>query len=472
MRIRLFALGWMFILLPGIAQATLFPTTDPARFEGYVSINGENATNASILVYVDGVLNKIVTSNTLSYYVATAEGADGSTISFKVNGVSVNENASNFTSFSVTHKNLTITCSAEGAACITGYSWSDSGCSGSLVCCSDNVCRSSCATAAAASSGGGGGGGSGTSSGSQSVIIATVTQGIPAIASFSDALLVITKIDLTLSKNASNVRITVTNLNAPPTGVASPEGVLFKYADITTQNIAGSDIEQVKIRFRVNVSWYISNNLDPSTTKLNRYSNGVWAALKTVQVSSNDAIYYYFEADSPGLSTFAITASLKGTAPTTPIPEQLFDITFDLDSAVVEKPDKISARVSFNNFGLVPTLVDLTYTIIDSSGTEVYSEKGSVTVETEQLLTKSFETSALEAGGYTLVLKTVYNTNVTDEFRQAFEITERITPASSGILESTWTYVIGVVIALVAFLFYTVYRNKSYPDEDIIELKP
>jgi hypothetical protein len=35
-----------------------------------------------------------------------------------------------------------------------------------------------------------------------------------------------------------------------------------------------------------------------------------------VQVSSNDSIYYYFEADSPGLSTFAITASPKGTAPT------------------------------------------------------------------------------------------------------------------------------------------------------------
>jgi len=163
--------------------------------------------------------------------------------------------------------------------------------------------------------GGGGGAGGGASSGSQSVIIATVTQGIPAIASFTDTLLYITKVNVTSSKSASNVKITVTNLNMSPIGIASPEGTLFKYADITTQNILSSDMEKVKIKFRVNISWYTANNLDPPTTKLNRYSNGVWSALRTVQVSSNDTTYYYFEADSPGLSTFAITASPKGTAP-------------------------------------------------------------------------------------------------------------------------------------------------------------
>jgi len=365
MKMHLFALGWMLVLLTGIAQATLFPTTDPARFEGYVFVNGENATNVSILVYVNGVLNKIVTSNAIAYYVATAEGADGSTVSFKVNGVSVNETTSNFTSFSVTHKNLTMTRSAEGAACTAGYSWSNSGCSGSLVCCSDNICRSSCAIAAAASSGGGGGG----------------------------------------------------------------------------------------------VCTY-DKKFDWGCGEWSACAGGIQA--RTCKEKNNCG------------STYGKPETLRTCqeTPASKIPKKLFDITFELDSAVVEKPDKVNARVSFDNFGLVPTRVDLTYTIIDASGAAVYSEKGSVTVETEQLLAKSFESSALEAGRYTLVLKTVYNTNVTDEFRQAFEITEKVVPASSGILESTWTYVIGVVIAFVAFLFYTIYRNKSYPDEDIIELKP
>ncbi len=167
------------------------------------------------------------------------------------------------------------------------------------------------------SAGGGGGGGAASNAtlGSQSVIIATVTQGIPAVATFSDALLYITAINITSSKSTSNVRLTVTNLNMSPIGIASPAGTLFKYAGITAQNIVSSDMEKVKIKFRVNVSWYTANNLDPPTTKLNRYSNGVWTALKTVQISGNSTTYYYFEADSPGLSTFAITASPKVTAP-------------------------------------------------------------------------------------------------------------------------------------------------------------
>ena len=366
MKMHLFALGWMLVLLTGIAQATLFPTTDPARFEGYVFVNGENATNASILVYVNGVLNKIVTSNAIAYYVATAEGADGSTVSFKVNGVSVNETASNFTSFSVTHKILTMTRSAEGAACTTGYNWSNSGCSGSLVCCSDNVCRASCAIAAAASSGGGGGG-------------------------------------------------------------------------VCTYN----------------------KTFDWGCGEWSKCTAGTQT--RTCKAKNNCGSTYGKPEE---------TRTCQET-PTTKIPEKLFDIKLELDSAVVEKPDKINARVSLDNFGRVPTLVDLTYVIIDSSGTEVYSEKGSVTVETEQLLTKAFESSALEAGKYTLVLKTVYNTNVTDEFRQAFEVKEKVVPSSFGILESKWVYAISAVAVIVVFIFvYNFYRNKSYPDEDLIELKP
>jgi len=101
---------------------------------------------------------------------------------------------------------------------------------------------------------------------------------------------------------------------------------------------------------------------------------------------------------------------------------QLFDISFSLDEIIIESSDDLIAVATFENFGTEPTSIDLTFIILDEPGNEVYKEEERITVETEEVLRKSFKGLDLPEGKYTLLLQTLYNVDVFDEFRQDFEI--------------------------------------------------
>lgn len=160
----------------------------------------------------------------------------------------------------------------------------------------------------------GGGGGASTSAGQQTITIASMQPGTPTTIGYSDQLLDVRSINLTANVYTTNVKLTVQNLVLAPQNVQAPTGTLYKYMEISVQNLASSQLEKAKIIFRVNKTWFTDNNLDLATTKLNRLVGSAWQTLKTTQTTS-DANYYYFEAETPGFSTFAITASAKGTAP-------------------------------------------------------------------------------------------------------------------------------------------------------------
>jgi len=102
--------------------------------------------------------------------------------------------------------------------------------------------------------------------------------------------------------------------------------------------------------------------------------------------------------------------------------KQLFDIKFELDRRTIEKAEDLTARVMFESFGSEPTPVNILFTFLDENGEEVYSEKNNAIVETEKILTKKFSYLNLDKGDYTLVLTTLYNVNVEDEFREKFSI--------------------------------------------------
>lgn len=104
------------------------------------------------------------------------------------------------------------------------------------------------------------------------------------------------------------------------------------------------------------------------------------------------------------------------------IPEQLFDINLELDRDKIRSIDELIARVIFVSFGKVPTPVDMTFDILDTSGAVIHSEKDMTTVETEKIFTKYFTGAALAAGTYTLRLTTLYNTNARDTFETPFSI--------------------------------------------------
>lgn len=137
----------------------------------------------------------------------------------------------------------------------------------------------------------------------------------------------------------------------------------------------------------------------------------------------------------------------------TTLPRQLFDISFELDDAVIVGAENLVARVMFTSFGTQATPVVLTFTI-EKAGGEIYSEKDHIIVETERVLTKKFERLTLSPGKYTLVLKTLYNVDVEDEFRKDFTVEKPL-----SWLTSVWFWT--PVLVILTLIIYVIYKKIS-----------
>jgi PGF-pre-PGF domain-containing protein len=89
-----------------------------------------------------------------------------------------------------------------------------------------------------------------------------------------------------------------------------PSGKIYENLNIWVGNkgTAGPEnIENAVIGFRVEKSWTTSNEVDPASVRLWRFSNGEWEELSIRQLGEDDR-YNYFEAQTQGFSSFAITA--------------------------------------------------------------------------------------------------------------------------------------------------------------------
>jgi hypothetical protein len=128
-------------------------------------------------------------------------------------------------------------------------------------------------------------------------------------------------------------------------------------------------------------------------------------------------------------------------------PKQLFDIKLELERSVLYDSRNLAAWVSFENFGKETTPVNLTYIILNGSGDEVYTKKAFITVQTERFVIESFSDLHLGQGKYTLVLRTSYSSNVTDYFRQNFEITDVLTFAVNYISDIMWWAILIIILA-------------------------
>lgn len=142
------------------------------------------------------------------------------------------------------------------------------------------------------------------------------------------------------------------------------------------------------------------------------------------------------------------------------IPEELFDITFSLEDATIEDINDLIGIITFLSFGRIPTPVDLTFVINDEAGNEVYREKGYIVVQTEEALRKEFEGLTLPEGGYTLILETLYNVDVFDEFRQDFVIKEKV---------SYMKYIWWIILILIALSFFFFSKRRKKKEEGEIE---
>jgi PGF-pre-PGF domain-containing protein len=154
---------------------------------------------------------------------------------------------------------------------------------------------------------------------SQSSSFLEMTEGLHSI-DFTKAGIAINNIEITTIGDAANVKTTVTQLTEKPSSVPTPQiEKLYGYLQIDHTNLNNSLIQSAKIRFKVSKVWIKNNNISVNQMILYRFTTE-WNMINTSMISQ-DSLNYYFEANSPGLSYFAIgTAEVQTTIPTiTPI---------------------------------------------------------------------------------------------------------------------------------------------------------
>lgn len=133
------------------------------------------------------------------------------------------------------------------------------------------------------------------------------------------------------------------------------------------------------------------------------------------------------------------------------IPEQLFDISFGLESLAVLEISELEAVIIFESFGSVPTPVNLTFIIFDEAGSEIYREMESIIVETENVIRKEFPDLVLSSGQYTFVLQTLYDVDVFDEFEEDFEVGVEVGEGSAS--ARTWPWILFVLASVIFIIF-------------------
>lgn len=146
---------------------------------------------------------------------------------------------------------------------------------------------------------------------------------------------------------------------------------------------------------------------------------------------------------------------------------QLFDIKLELDDAVIENSNKLSATIRFENFGDVQIPINLTYRVLDSRGESVYLERRDVVVITEHIIRKNFGNLNLPSGKYSLVLTTVYGDSIRDEFRQEFEVTGLRIGITGNVISfvsgsGKW-YGLAIIFGVIIFwAVYKIYIKKRF----------
>ena len=130
-------------------------------------------------------------------------------------------------------------------------------------------------------------------------------------------------VEFTSTEDLDNVKMTIEKLeNKPDEIISDPSSTeikeiksnkvdeiyVYSYLEIDLTS-DGEAIEEgvvdIKIDFKIEKSWLDTNNIDKDSVILLRFKNNEWHELET-SVKSEDNTYVYFNAISPGTSTFAI----------------------------------------------------------------------------------------------------------------------------------------------------------------------
>jgi len=299
-------------------------------WRGYAQRNTTSLSNANtshvVTSYTNGALATNGTLYSDGYYILHVTGTSGDNITLQICGVNVTQGTQTWSCSDPGYHilNISINTSANSAACTYAC-----GCTGGY--CNSGVCASSAptttTTATTTTIGGGGGGAAATTT----TVIGTTTTTLPPVVesetvqsipngttgNFSFEKVPVTEVLIDVNKTVSNAQVTITQSSTSPADITiSAPGYTYAYLTVTKTNVADAAVSKVKIRFKVEKSWISANNIDASTISLNRYVSGSWVTLTTAKLSE-DATYVYFEAESPGLSVFAVSGQKKAVITTT-----------------------------------------------------------------------------------------------------------------------------------------------------------
>ncbi len=173
-----------------------------------------------------------------------------------------------------------------------------------------------------APSGGGGGGGTPSVTYDEQSVGTLAAGSTKAVTFTKSVTLAVTEITVTVKNKVTNAKIKV-DVGSLPSGSSVPssaKGSVYKYIIITKTAMTDSDVSKGVIKFKVKKSWLTDKGYGKDTIVLHRYYNNKWAKLTTTR-DSQDITYYYYSAESPGFSTFAITAE-EAPVVTAPPPEE------------------------------------------------------------------------------------------------------------------------------------------------------
>jgi PGF-pre-PGF domain-containing protein len=117
----------------------------------------------------------------------------------------------------------------------------------------------------------------------------------------------VSQISVTARNRVFNAGITFSESDSPPREIPPepPEREVFRYLNITKENIGDDDIDSATIDFEVTKAWLRERRINVSTVRLRRSAGGQWQDLPTTLLFY-DSDKFYFQASTPGFSIFAI----------------------------------------------------------------------------------------------------------------------------------------------------------------------
>lgn len=124
--------------------------------------------------------------------------------------------------------------------------------------------------------------------------------------------IIVYSVNLTPTQNMTNVSFEEVKLLDKPENIPPPNAIVYVYLDLKLTAdgayITENAIKSLQFKFKVKKTWIAENNIDTKTVQLTRYHNRTWQNLTTHLIGEDD-VYVYYEADTPGCSTFAIVGS-------------------------------------------------------------------------------------------------------------------------------------------------------------------